>query len=139
VDRDEGAKTGDVFTLEQIADIHHRLGNSDTLGDYLRALREVGVDTYDSFIADGHSEYHGANGQELVGPPSHEVFAIAETCDKEQFLWYMRQVEHGGIGYEEMSKALADNGVERWTFDTERLTITYFDKAGNVLLTETVE
>jgi uncharacterized protein YbcV (DUF1398 family) len=128
-----------MFTLEQITDIHDRLGNSDSLGDYLRALRDIGVETYDSFITDGHSVYLGAGGQTLVGPAFHETFAIAETCDKEQFLQFMQKVEQGGVGYVEMSKALADNGVEKWTFDTDKLTITYLDKAGNVLLSEKVE
>lgn len=128
-----------MFTLEQITDIHDRLGNRDTLGGYLRALQEIGVETYDSYITDGHSEYFGAHGQKLVGPAFHETFAIAETCDKEQFLQYMQQVEQGGVGYEDMSRALADNGVEKWTFHTEKLTITYLDKAGNVLLREKVE
>jgi uncharacterized protein YbcV (DUF1398 family) len=127
-----------MFTLEQITDIHDRLGNSGTLSGYLRALRDIGVETYDSYITDGHSEYFGEDGQKLVGPAFHETFAIAETCDREQFLQYMQQVEQGSIGYVEMSKALADNGVEKWTFDTEKLTITYLDKAGNVLLSENV-
>jgi uncharacterized protein YbcV (DUF1398 family) len=128
-----------MFTLEQITDIHDRLGGSETLGAYLRALRDIGVETHDSYITDGHSEYFGADGQKLIGPAFHDTFAIADTCDKEQFLQYMQQVEQGDIGYVEMSKALADNGVEKWTFDTEKLTITYLDKAGNVLLGETVE
>ncbi len=128
-----------MFTLEQITDIHDRLGNSETLGDYLRALREIGVEGHDSYVTDGHAEYFGVEGQKLVGPAFHETFTIAETCDKEQFLQYMQQVEQGDIGYVEMSKALADNGVEKWTFDTEKLTITYLDKAGNVLLAEQLE
>jgi uncharacterized protein YbcV (DUF1398 family) len=109
------------------------------LGDYLRALRDIGVEAYDSHIADGHSEYSGADGQILVGLAFHETFAIAETCDREELLRYMQQVEKGGVDYAEMSKALADNGVEKWTFDTDKLTITYLDKAGNVLLHEKVE
>ena len=128
-----------MFTLEQITDIHDRLGNSDTLGGYLRALRDIGVESYDSYITDGHSEYFGADGQELVGPAFHETFPVADTCDRDEFLRFMQEVEQGGVGYVEMSKALADNGVEKWTFDTEKLTITYLDKAGNVLLAETIE
>jgi uncharacterized protein YbcV (DUF1398 family) len=128
-----------MFTLEQITDIHDRLGSRDTLVDYLHALRGIGVETYDSFVADGHSEYFGVNGRQLVGPAFHEAFTIADTCDKERFLQYMQEVEQGGIGYVEMSRALADQGVEKWTFDTARLTITYFDKAGRVLLDEKVE
>jgi uncharacterized protein YbcV (DUF1398 family) len=128
-----------MFTLEQITDIHDRLGNSDTLRAYLSALREIGVARYDSYVTDGHSEYFGADGEKLLGPPFHEVFAIADACDKDQFLRYMQRVEQGGVGYVEMSQALAGNGVEKWTFDTEQLTITYFDKAGNVLLAENIE
>ncbi|GAA3241550.1 hypothetical protein GCM10010532_082680 [Dactylosporangium siamense] len=109
------------------------------MGGYLRALRDIGVETYDSYVTDGHSEYFGADGQRLVGPAFHETFAIAETCDKEQFLQYMQRVEQGGVGYVEMSKAMADHGVEKWTFDTQRLTITYFDSAGTVLLGENVD
>ena len=128
-----------MFTLEQIIDIHDRLGDRNTLVGYLRALRDVGVVTYDSYVTDGHSEYFGADGKKLVGPAFHEMFVVAETCDKEQFLRYMQQVEQGGVGYVEMSKALADNGIEKWVFDTKMLTITYFDKAGNVLLRERAE
>jgi uncharacterized protein YbcV (DUF1398 family) len=131
--------TQGMFTFDQIADIHDRLGNKDTLGGYLRALRDIGVETYDSYIADGHSEYYGTDGQRLVGPAVHEPFAIAKTCDKEGFLRYMQQVEQGGVGYVEMSRTLANHGVEKWTFDTEKLTITYLDKAGNVLLDEKVK
>lgn len=128
-----------MFELAQITDIHNRLGNSDSLGAYLRALQDIGVQTYDSYITDGHSEYFGADGQKLVGPAFHQTYVIAETCDKEQFLQYIQRVEQGGISYAEMSEALADNGVEKWTFHTEGSTITYFDKAGNVLLREIVK
>ena len=127
-----------MFTLEQITDIHDRLGNSDTLRPYLGALREIGVARYDSYVTDGHSEYFGADGERLLGPAFHEAFVIAETCDKGQFLQYMQQVEQGGVGYVEMSMALADYGVEKWTFDAEQLTITYVDRAGNVLLEENI-
>jgi uncharacterized protein YbcV (DUF1398 family) len=125
-----------MFSLEQIAEIHDRLGDKEKLGDYLRALREIGIESHDSYLTDGHSEYYGTDGQRLSGPPFHEVFTVAETCDKEWFLRYMQRLEDG---YVEMSRALAGHGVEKWTFDMAELTITYFDRAGNVLLTETVE
>jgi hypothetical protein len=37
-----------------------------------------------------------------------------------------------------MSKGLADSGVEKWIFDTSRMTIAYHDKAGNELLVEPI-
>jgi uncharacterized protein YbcV (DUF1398 family) len=128
-----------MFTLEQITDIHDREGGRETLASYLQALRGIGVETYSSYVTDGHSEYFGVAGHQLIGPAFHESFDIADTCDRSRFLQYMQQVEQGGVGYVEMSKALADLGIEKWEFDTERSTITYFDKAGNVLLAEKVD
>ena len=127
-----------MFTLDQITEIHDRLGSKNTLSPYLRALNDIGVTTYDSFVTDGHSEYFDAAGRALVGPASHERFAIAESCDRERFLAYLTKMEQTNVGYVEMSKAFAEHGVEKWTFDTERLTLTYLDRAGNVLLSENV-
>ena len=39
-----------MFTLDQINDIHERLGKQATLPQYLQALKSIGVDKYDSFI-----------------------------------------------------------------------------------------
>jgi uncharacterized protein YbcV (DUF1398 family) len=38
----------------------------------------------------------------------------------------------------EMSRGLADSGVEKWTFDTHKMTITYYDKDGTELLVEAI-
>jgi hypothetical protein len=45
-----------MFTIEQINAIHDRLGSAKTLAEYVRALKALGVERYDSFLADGHSE-----------------------------------------------------------------------------------
>ena len=47
------AKENFMFTLEQINEIHDRLGHAETLPQYLEPLRSIGVDYYDSFITDG--------------------------------------------------------------------------------------
>ena len=51
-----------MFTLEQINQIHDRLGRAESLAQYVKALNALGVETYDSYIMDGHSEYIGNNG-----------------------------------------------------------------------------
>src|SRR5215472_6810592 len=65
-----------MFTLEQINEIHDRLGNAETLTQYLQALKAIGVETCDSFIADGHSEYFGKNDQKVVSPLAHETLTV---------------------------------------------------------------
>jgi len=41
--------------------------------------------------------------------------------------------------YLEMSRGLAESGVEKWTFDTNNLTITYCDKAGHEMFAEALK
>ncbi|MBA3872419.1 MAG: DUF1398 family protein [Anaerolineae bacterium] len=127
-----------MFTIEQINDIHDRLGNVETLVDYLRALHAIGVETYDSYLTDGHSEYFGKQGHTVTSPPAHEKLSVAETSNRENFLNQMKLSEQGKSTYIEMSKGLADSGIEKWTFDTNQMTITYYDKAGSEMLVETI-
>lgn len=127
-----------MFTIEQINSIHDRLGNADTLADYLNALAAIGIHKYDSYLTDGHSEYFGAQGEKVISPPAHEKLSIAETSNRETFLKHLKLHQEGKTNYVEMSQGLADSGIEKWTFDTTRLTITYYDKSGAEILTETI-
>src|SRR6267143_2700700 len=68
-----------MFTIEQINDLHARLGSARTLPEYVLALKGLGVERYDSYLADGHSEYFGPGGHRVVSPPVHEVLPVAET------------------------------------------------------------
>lgn len=125
--------------MEQIDDLHTRLGKAETLFEYARALHAIGVETYDSYLTDGHSEYFGKDGYKVVSPPYHESLSVADTSNKEQFLKYMQLVEQGGLGYLEMSNVLADSGIEKWTVNTAEATMTYCDKSGNKLLVERLD
>ena len=127
-----------MFTLDQINDIHERLGRQATLPQYLQALKSIGVEKYDSFITDGHSEYYGVDNQKVVSPPAHEKFTIGKTSNREGLLKHLNLHNQGKTNYVEMSKGLADSGIEKWTFDTHKMTITYYDKDGHRMLVETI-
>jgi hypothetical protein len=44
-----------MFTIEQIDELHARLGSAKTLAEYVRVLRAIGVERYDSYVADGQA------------------------------------------------------------------------------------
>ena len=77
-------------TIEQIDDLHARLGSAKTLPEYVRALMTLGVERYDSYLADGHSEYFGRGGHRVVSPPMHEVLPVAQTGQRESCLLRLR-------------------------------------------------
>jgi uncharacterized protein YbcV (DUF1398 family) len=109
-----------------------------TLPEYVRALKALGVERYDSFLADGHSEYFGQGGHRVASPPVHEVLPVAETGQGETFLQHLRRHEQGQTTYLEMSTGLAQSGIEKWTVDTGRMTMTFYDKAGREMLVEQI-
>ena len=127
-----------MFTIEQINDIHDRLGSAKTLAEYVRALKALGVERYDSYLADGHSEYFGQGGHTVVSPPVHEVLPVAATGQRETFLQHLDRHERRETTYLEMSRGLAQSGIEKWTVDTGRMTMTFYDKAGREMLVEQI-
>jgi uncharacterized protein YbcV (DUF1398 family) len=127
-----------MFTLEQINAIHDQRGNAESLAQYVEALSALGVETYDSYIMDGHSAYFGKSGYTVISPPAHETLTIADISDKEQFLKHLDLHYQGKTSYLEMSQGLAESGIEKWTVDTTNMTMTFYDKLENEMLTETI-
>jgi len=46
--------------------------------------------------------------------------------------------QQGKTDYATFCQDAADAGVEKWTVDMREMTCTYYDKAGNNLVTETI-
>jgi uncharacterized protein YbcV (DUF1398 family) len=127
-----------VFTLEQVEEVHERLGSAGTLPEYVRALAALGIDSYDSFVCDGHSEYAGSGDRRVTSGAAHASLAVAAESDHDGLVRHLERHEHGETSYLEMSKGLADSGIERWSVDTHAMTMTFYDSSGHALLVEQI-
>ena len=127
-----------MFTIEQINDLHDRLGSAKTFPEYVRGLRAIGVERSDTYLFDGHSEYVRQHGHKIVSPPAHEVLVVAATSQREAFLEHLGRHERRETTYLEMSRGLAQSGIEKWTIDTSRMTMTFYDNAGTEMLVEQI-
>jgi uncharacterized protein YbcV (DUF1398 family) len=74
----------------------------------------------------------------VVSPLVHNKLSIAPKCNREEFLTHLKLHEQGKTDYFEMSKGLADSGIEKWTFDTHKMTVAYYDKDENEILFEEI-
>lgn len=126
------------FTIEQINDLHQKLGTMTDFLNYAKALKLLGVKKYDSYLADGHSRYFGADGYCVESDPVHEKLTISENSDNESFLRHLSLHGERKTDYMTMSRGLAESGIEKWTVDTHAATISYYDKKGNLLLAEPI-
>jgi uncharacterized protein YbcV (DUF1398 family) len=127
-----------MFTIADIEDVHDRLGAAATLPEYLRELNAMGVARSDSFLSDGHSEYFGDDGYKVVGPATHEALVVAADASRDQLREHLQRHSRGESNYVEMSNGLAASGIAKWTFDTRRMTISYYDLADNTVLVEEI-
>jgi uncharacterized protein YbcV (DUF1398 family) len=61
-----------------------------------------------------------------------------QSCkrQRETFLQHLHRHERRETTYLEMSRGLAQSGIEKWTVDTGRMTMTFCDKAGREMLVE---
>jgi uncharacterized protein YbcV (DUF1398 family) len=102
----------------------------------VRTLNGIGIVAYTSYLSDGHSEYSGADGYTIKSAAAHGTLTIAETSNREQFLEHLNLHNQQKTSYVEMSGGLAESGIEKWTVDTNTMTMTFYDKAGNEMLVE---
>ena len=128
-----------MFTLAQINAVHDRLGNANTLFEYVRTLKAIGVEKVDSYVADGHSEYFGKHGHKVISPAAYKTLTVAQTSNRESLLKHLALHNQGKTSYIEMSEGLADSGTEKWTVDTNKATMTFFDTAGNEMRSEAIQ
>ena len=128
-----------MFTLEQLNEIHDRLGNMEYFRQYVQALQAVGVEKYDSYLADGHVEFFGKDGHKVISPSVHDTLPIRDGSDSEKAQAVLELHNQGKTSYLDMSKGLADSGVEKWTVDTKNMTFACYDKQGNALLLEEID
>jgi hypothetical protein len=70
-----------VLTLEQIEELHGRLGTADTLTEDVRSLAALGVARYGSFVSDGHSEYVGGDAHRVTSHAVHDELTVATRDD----------------------------------------------------------
>lgn len=75
---------------------------------------------------------------ESLRPAVHDELTVADSSDRDAFLDHLRRHEQGETSYLEMSKGLADSGIERWTVDTHAMTMTFYDRSGDMLLVEQI-
>ena len=69
----------------------------------------------------------------------HALLPVAEIGQRETFLEHLRRHDRRETTYLEMSKGLAQSGIEKWTVDTGRMTMTFYDKTGREMLVEQIE
>lgn len=127
-----------MFTAEQIKAAHSKVRSGADFPAFIRDIAALGVTSYCTYVADGHTDYYGAGGFSTSAAPGYAALPVAADSDMAQFRAELRDHQQGATNYQEFIAACARLGIEKWEVDMALMTCTYFDKAGNAVLVEDI-
>ncbi|HZY77891.1 MAG TPA: DUF1398 family protein [Cyclobacteriaceae bacterium] len=127
-----------MFTVEQIKTAHSKVKSGADFPAYIREIKQLGVVSYQTYVADGHTDYEGHNDFKAKGPAKYALLSIAGVCNEAQFKSDLSAHQRGKSDYPTFCNQCAQSGIEKWRVSIEEMTCTYFDKAGNLVLVEEI-
>lgn len=127
-----------MFTLEQIKSAHSLVKSGADFPAYIRTIKQLGVSHYETFVADGHIDYHGANDFSVTVPAKYDLMSIAEIPQMEVFKSELIVHQQGKTDFLTFIQMCSSTGIEKWAIDMDQMTCTYFDKARNEVLVEKI-
>ena len=127
-----------MFTAEQIKSAHSKVKSGADFPNYIKEIKFLGVTHYGAYVTDGHTEYHHGSSYTAIVEPKYEPIVITETPQTEIFKKELLAHQQGKTDYLTFITMCAETGIEKWKICMDRMTCTYYDKAGNVVLVEAI-
>lgn len=127
-----------MFTIHQIKEAHSKVKSGADFPQYVQHIITLGVKKYESFVSDGHVLYYGSDDYRAQSDAKYPALDIADESDKVQFRKDLKEHQQGRTDYMTFCNVSAQSGAEKWVVDTDKMTCTYYDTAGNELLVETI-
>lgn len=127
-----------MFTVEQIRQAHGKVKSGADFPKYIQEIKVLGVTAYETWVKDGHTEYFGKKNYRTSSHAKYEDLDIANTNNKEEFKLYLKIHQQGETDYFTFCKQSAETGIGKWFVCLDKMTCTYYNKAGNEVLVEQI-
>lgn len=127
-----------MFTVEQLKTAHGKVKSGADFPSYIKEIKALGVTHYETYVSDGHIDYHGANNYTAKAPAKYEPLVIADAVNPEIFIAELLAHQQGKTDFLTFINMCAKTGIEKWEVSMDKMTCTYFDQAGNEILTEEI-
>ena len=127
-----------MFTSAQIQAAHGKVKSGADFPAYIREIKALGVTHYESYVTDGHIDYHGVNNPTAQVPAKYDPLPIATPAVPERFKAGLKSHQQGQTDFLTFIKMCATVGIEKWKVSIDNMTCTYYDKAGNEVLVEQI-
>ena len=127
-----------MFTVEEIKTAHSKVKSGADFPSYIKEIKALGVTHYEAYVSDGHIDYHGANNYTANVPAKYGSLVVSNTSKGEEFKEALIAHQQGRTDFLTFIKMCATFGIEKWAISMDRMSCTYYDKAGNIILVEEI-
>lgn len=127
-----------MFTAEQLKAAHSKVKSGADFPAYIKEIKALGVTHYETYVADGHIDYHGGDDYTAKIPAKYDPLAVAEIVQSAHFKAELLAHQQGKTDFLTFIKMCATTGIEKWAIRMDKMTCTYYDKAGNEILVEVI-
>ncbi|GEC78444.1 DUF1398 domain-containing protein [Flavobacterium aquatile] len=127
-----------MFTVQQIKDAHSKTKTGADFPQYIQDIIALGVTSFETFVFDNHTVYYGSNDFQTSSVGFLETLTIADQSNIEQFKLDLKAHQQGKTDYMTFLNDCAKSGVEKWIVVMDKMTCSYYDKAGNEMVVEVI-
>ena len=127
-----------MFTIEQIKEAHSKVKSGADFPQYIQEIKILGVTAFETWVKDSHTEYFGVHNYRIASTPMYDDLVIIDSSDKTKFVHFLKIHQQGETDYFTFCQHCAETGIEKWFVCLDKMTCTYYDKAGNEILVEQI-
>jgi uncharacterized protein YbcV (DUF1398 family) len=127
-----------MFTMEKLKAAHAKVKTGADYPNYIQVIIGLGVTGYETYVSNGNTVYFGAGHFKIESGPKYIANSVAENSDPGEFLKNLKAHQQGKTNFPSFCLDCAKTGVEKWTVDMSEMTCTYYDKAGTIMLIESI-
>ena len=127
-----------MFTVDQLKTAHNKVKSGADFPEYIQDIKALGVTHYETYVADGHTDYHEINGYTVPIPARYKPLIVAGTTKMKEFKAALTAHQQGKTDFLTFLKMCASFGIEKWIICIDKMTCTYYDKKGNEILVEQI-
>lgn len=127
-----------MFTIQQIHEAHSKVKSGADFPKYMQDIIALGVTSFETFVFDNHTNYFGAANFQIASEGFSEKLKVEDFCIIEQFKSDLKSHQQGNTDYMTFLNDCAKSGVEKWVVVMDKMTCSYYDKKGNVILVEQI-
>lgn len=127
-----------MFTIEQINAAHAKVKSGADFPAYVQEIIQLGVSGYEIWVTDGHTVYFDKEGNRVIDDTTYAALPVAADGNIEALKQQLSIHQQGETDYAAFTQQAAEAGVEKWVVLIDKMSCTYYDKAGNEMLTEEI-